>query len=261
MRTLFQITLVLMISLLGAWALAAAPIAAPVQEKPITLPTKFKGGPNQLTFLDFYSAYCGTCQMMEPILKSLELETGDKVKFQQVDLVNPDNDAIGDAFGITGTPSYFLFDADGKLVYQMTDVISPKILRAQVLRKTNQLKVYPFPPDIKPLATIPKEAAYTLVTFEDASCPDCDTNNKYLNAMQFAEENHLSVVHLNPQDAAVKKFMKTLDLTDTPSYVLFDNQNRELLRMAGKETNPELFWRYYTMLNTSKNTGDGDTTD
>lgn len=39
-----------------------------------------------LTVLDFYADWCGPCHIMEPIIKELEKEMGDKVKFEKVDV-------------------------------------------------------------------------------------------------------------------------------------------------------------------------------
>ena len=39
-----------------------------------------------LKVIDFYADWCGPCHIMEPIIKELEKELCDKVKFEKVDV-------------------------------------------------------------------------------------------------------------------------------------------------------------------------------
>ena len=39
-----------------------------------------------IKIIDFYADWCGPCHMMDPIIKEVEKELGDKVKFEKVDV-------------------------------------------------------------------------------------------------------------------------------------------------------------------------------
>ena len=66
-----------------------------------------------LKIIDFYADWCGPCHTMEPIIKELEKEIGDKVKFEKVDV-----DAEGEKaqeYEVLSIPTFVIIK-DGKEV-------------------------------------------------------------------------------------------------------------------------------------------------
>lgn len=88
--------------------------------------------------VEFYSPYCGTCQMMKPHVEALKNKVDDKVVIKPVDASQPPNVKYVRTYGIKGTPTYILFNPSGKMVYRMDDRISPVILEKQVMKQIGQ---------------------------------------------------------------------------------------------------------------------------
>ena len=66
-----------------------------------------------LRVIDFYADWCGPCHMMEPIIKELEKELGDKVKFEKVD-VDAENEKA-QQYEVLSIPTFVIIK-DGKEV-------------------------------------------------------------------------------------------------------------------------------------------------
>lgn len=58
---------------------------------------------DRLIVLDFYATWCGPCKRMDPILKELVTEYGDRVDFYKIDV---DKNKIDDALGVEAMPTY-----------------------------------------------------------------------------------------------------------------------------------------------------------
>ena len=241
MRAFSHIAVVLMISLFAALAFAGdtdKPVA------PSKLPEAYSAGAGKLVMLDFYSPFCSTCQAMEPYVKQIKAESGDKIVFHRIDLADPKSEELALMFDGDGTPAYFLFDDTGTLLYQMDNMIIPKLLRPKVLGYADLLKPQVFP---KELAISNDSARFMLLSFTPDNCPPCTETNKYLEAMAFAEDDELKIVNLSSQDKPVKQLMSDVGLQQTPSYILYDSKTRELMRFEG-EIDPKIFWQYYSLL-------------
>lgn len=227
----------------GSLALAASP----------DLPAEFKPDANgKFLLVDFYTPFCGTCQMMEPHVKAIIKKTEDKVNYKHVDISQPNNTKYQALYNITGTPTYILFNPEGKAVYKMENTISPKILETQVLRQIQQLSTVPFPHNLAlPTANQgPQSGALTnllLVSFENKTCGDCKDMSPYLSGFEMSGQEGLHIMHLDTDTANGKQLMHTLAIKKLPAYVLFDNQSKapssrpELFRVEGN-VSPKSLW-------------------
>tara|TARA_Y100000588_G_scaffold91561_1_gene98899 strand:- start:9948 stop:10718 length:771 start_codon:yes stop_codon:yes gene_type:complete len=74
--------------------------------------TKLLVNNDRLIVLDFYATWCGPCKMMDPILKELEEEYGDRVDFYKIDV---DKNQVDDALGITAMPTYLFIKNSSNL--------------------------------------------------------------------------------------------------------------------------------------------------
>ena len=80
-----------------------------------------------LVLVDFYAPWCGPCKMLAPMLDSLAVEWGDRVKFAKANVdETPD---LAAQFGITGVPTLMLFRG-GKPLGRMVGLASPRQLSA-----------------------------------------------------------------------------------------------------------------------------------
>jgi thiol-disulfide isomerase/thioredoxin len=199
----------------------------------------------RMVLLDFYSAYCGTCQMMEPHLKALEARVNKDVFLERVDLGKESTAKYMSLYGIQGTPTYMLFDPQGKPIYRMGDMITPVVLERQVLRLTGQLKTVRLPLEFPlPQPTSPAEHALgqmILLSFESNSCKDCKTMSPYLQGFELAGQQGLQVVHLNTDTPPGKKLMETWAIKTLPAYMLLDNSQGANTKDATGDSRPELF--------------------
>lgn len=66
--------------------------------------------------IEFFAHWCGTCQMMAPIVHELEAEYADRMVFSYLDIDDPATDDLKSALGYSYQPHYFLLDAEGRLV-------------------------------------------------------------------------------------------------------------------------------------------------
>jgi len=219
----------------------------------------------RMVLLDFYSAFCGTCQMMEPHIKALQSRVNKDVFVERVDLGANGANKYMDLYGIQGTPTYVLFDSHGKPIYRMGDMITPVVLERQILRLTGQLKTVSLPQDF----TLPKPQTLTdnplgqmiLVSFESATCKDCQAMTPYLQGFELAGTQGLQVVHLNTDTPSGKKLMESYAIKKLPAYMLLDNgpasgkdantsTRPELFRLAGK-IEPRALWDIIKMFGDS----------
>jgi thiol:disulfide interchange protein len=224
------------------------------------LPEEFKKDANgKMVLLDFYSAYCGTCRMMEPYLKSLEARTKSNIQFERIDLTNSDNDRYMNLYTIEGTPTYILYNQQGKPLYRMQEFITPVVLEKQIMRLTGQLKKMNLPADINVPNAHPIAAGQVgkdelnemlLIAFEKSDCQACREMTPYLQGFEMTGQQGLHIVHLDIATPAGKKLMDELSIQSLPTYVLFDNNANsidktgargELFRMSG-QVRPRLLW-------------------
>lgn len=80
---------------------------------------------------DFYADWCGPCQMLEPVVKTIATETDAAVAKVDVDA----NQQLAAAYGVQGVPTLALF-ADGEQVEQVVGVQSEDQLRSLIQEYT-----------------------------------------------------------------------------------------------------------------------------
>jgi len=106
-----------------------------------------KDGPNHLkslpksmrdhshpTVMVFHSPHCGTCKKMKSIENKLEKRTSPAVQWRRFNTADPLSDKMMKRFDVHVTPTYLLFDANGKGVYRMETMIRPAVLRDEILK-------------------------------------------------------------------------------------------------------------------------------
>ncbi|MDO9556334.1 MAG: thioredoxin family protein [Coriobacteriia bacterium] len=70
-----------------------------------------------LTFMQFFDPECPFCQAMEPIVASLRTEYEPKIEsFQIIDVSTDEGRVQAEEYGVFITPTFFLLDADGKIL-------------------------------------------------------------------------------------------------------------------------------------------------
>jgi len=70
--------------------------------------------------VDFTAEWCGPCQTMNPIIKQLANEFGEKVRIIKVDIDK--NQAAARAFNISGVPTFIIFKS-GNILWRKSGVI------------------------------------------------------------------------------------------------------------------------------------------
>ncbi|MFC7073507.1 thioredoxin [Halovenus rubra] len=80
---------------------------------------------------DFYADWCGPCQMLEPVVKTLAAETDTAVTKVDVDA----NQQLASTYGVRGVPTLVLF-AGGEQVEEIVGVKSEDELRSLIERYT-----------------------------------------------------------------------------------------------------------------------------
>ncbi len=85
--------------------------------------------------VDFYTDWCGPCKMMNPILKNLKKEMGDKLNIIKVDAEKNADAAI--KYQVRGVPTLILFKK-GRILWQQSGVVQLPQLKSIINQKLNQ---------------------------------------------------------------------------------------------------------------------------
>lgn len=236
-------------------AVLTAPLVAGAETPRLPEALK-KDTQGKMVLLDFYSDYCGTCQMMEPKLKGIQRKTRDRIAFRHVNVAEDGNRSYWEQFELQGTPTYILYNPQGKPVYKMQGLITPVVLEKQLLRQTGQLKSIEIPAGVElPLLAAEQPDSLNqllLLSFEDDACQPCREMTPYLNGFEISGKPNLKVIRLNSRAEDGKKLMSQFGIKELPAYALLDNSvvspenltnNRrsELFVMTGKVP-PRLLW-------------------
>ena len=79
--------------------------------------------------VDFWAPWCGPCKMVDPMLKKISQELGDKVIIAKVN--TDENPQWASQFGVQGIPT-MLFVFGGKIIHRQVGALPEKMLREAV---------------------------------------------------------------------------------------------------------------------------------
>lgn len=93
-----------------------------------TKPKKFSNMVNTepLVLVNFFTEWCGPCNMMKSILEDLKVFIGDKARVLKVDIEK--NIKIAARYQIMDVPTYILFKR-GKIVWKHSGPVAPSRFR------------------------------------------------------------------------------------------------------------------------------------
>ena len=80
--------------------------------------------------IDFFATWCGPCQTMNPILKQVKDELGDRVSIIKIDVDK--NKALAIKFQVRGVPTFMLFK-NGKQVWKQAGLITKNELKQKIV--------------------------------------------------------------------------------------------------------------------------------
>ena len=70
--------------------------------------------------VDFFATWCGPCQMLSPILKSVKEDLGENISIIKIDVDK--NQALASQYQVRGVPTMILF-RNGKQVWRQSGVL------------------------------------------------------------------------------------------------------------------------------------------
>jgi thioredoxin 1 len=79
--------------------------------------------------VDFWAPWCGPCKMVDPMLKKISQELGDKLIIAKVN--TDENPQWATQFGVQGIPT-MLFVYGGKIIHRQVGALPEKMLREAV---------------------------------------------------------------------------------------------------------------------------------
>lgn len=205
----------------------------------------------QWVFYDFYAPYCGTCQKLEPYLKKLQKDLGSKINFQRADVTKDVDKPLSHLYHVTGTPTYILFNKDGKAIYRMQHSLSIEILKSQLYRLTGVTQPQAGLNVLSEVSKSRQQNPYVLVAVHPKECAHCQTVVPYLNAIQQAKElgrlgADIGVVTLDPERKEVTSWIKTNRYKPTEAYALYD-KDAKLLFYSAYPLDPQELWKRVKM--------------
>lgn len=85
--------------------------------------------------VDFYADWCGSCKMMNPILKDLKKKIGDRINIIKVDAEKNADATI--KYNVRGIPTLILFK-NGRILWQKSGVVQAHQLESIINEKLDQ---------------------------------------------------------------------------------------------------------------------------
>ena len=86
--------------------------------------------------VDFWAAWCGPCQVMNPIVASLAEQWEGKVKVAKANI--DDNEAIATKYNVQAIPTILIF-RDGEIIERFTSIVSQATLEEKLNELTQSI--------------------------------------------------------------------------------------------------------------------------
>ncbi|MCR4400258.1 MAG: thioredoxin family protein [Syntrophomonadaceae bacterium] len=126
-----------------AWPRAEGPAQLPSTPSQTASPVSSDGSPGGApggeeaaralpVWMLFRSEHCAPCVEMTATMKRLGPEFAGRVEFRQVDVDDPANRDVVREFGIRYVPTTYLYDADGRLVFQQIGAVPEDEMRERL---------------------------------------------------------------------------------------------------------------------------------
>ncbi len=81
------------------------------------------------TLVDFFATWCGPCKTMEPVVKQLKADMGDKIRVLKVDIDK--NNQIATKLSIRSVPTFMIYK-QGRILWQASGGQSIGKLKAEL---------------------------------------------------------------------------------------------------------------------------------
>ena len=84
--------------------------------------------------VDFFATWCGPCQMLDPILKEVKANLGERISIIKIDVDK--NQAVAAQYQVRGVPTMILFQ-NGKQLWRQSGVLSKEDIIKVIVEKSN----------------------------------------------------------------------------------------------------------------------------
>jgi len=84
---------------------------------------------NKPTLIDFYADWCGSCKAMAPVMRSLEMQYGDKINFITLDGTKKTNIDLVGRFKVDGIPHMAFMSKNNEVETALIGAVPKKIMK------------------------------------------------------------------------------------------------------------------------------------
>jgi len=109
----YGLTLAVALALLVAWLILRTP--GDTFASAAELEAQLRSG--QPTVVEFYSNRCSICLLSKPKVDQLETVLSGQARVLRLDVADPVGGALAARWGVVGTPTFFVLDGAGQIVY------------------------------------------------------------------------------------------------------------------------------------------------
>ncbi len=109
----YGLTLAVALALLVAWLILRTP--GDTFASAAELEAQLRSG--QPTVVEFYSNRCSICLLSKPKVDQLETALSGQARVLRLDVADPVGAALATRWGVVGTPTFFVLDGAGQIVY------------------------------------------------------------------------------------------------------------------------------------------------